>query len=61
MSEKAEHLYDKRTVERNLAGGRITKREYDSFMGHLPDAQTKSELLFDEEVEGSEPAKPTEE
>lgn len=59
MSEKSEHLFDNRTVERNLVGGRITKREYESFMGHLPDAKEKSEPLFRDEPD--EPEEPAEE
>lgn len=61
MSEKAEHLFDKRTSERNLAGGRITRREYESYMGHLPDAQSKSELLFEDESKVKEESEPTDE
>ena len=49
MSEKADHLFDKRTVERNLNNGRINRREFESYMGHLPDAKDKSQPLFAEE------------
>ena len=61
MSEKPDHLFDKRTVTRNLNSGRITKREYDSYMGHLPDAEDKSELLFEEEPEAEESDEQSEE
>jgi len=56
MSEKPEHLFDSRTVERNLKNGRITRREYESFMGHLPDTASKSEPLFVDEPEAEEAA-----
>ncbi len=51
MSEKQEILFDKRTMDRNLASGRITRREYDSHLNHIEDGKNKSEPLFPEEPE----------
>ncbi len=51
MSDKPEILFDRRTAERNLATGRITRREYDSFLSHLADAKDKSQPLFPDEPE----------
>jgi hypothetical protein len=67
MSRDAEaknlRLYDRRTIERNIKKGLITRKDYEKFLKALDDAKDKGvqgeELLDDDEDD--EPGEPSEE
>ena len=58
MATKPESFFDIRTVERNMARGKLTKKEYLAYLKNLPDAADKGvPMLWDDEeqpVEASE-------
>lgn len=66
MSRDAEaknmRLYDRRTIERNIKKGLITRKDYEKFLKALDDAKDKGvqgeEMLDDDEDD--EPGEPSE-
>lgn len=54
MPSNVDTLFDKRTVERNLRAGRITRREYEEYLAGLGDATPKSQPLFTEDPDAAD-------
>lgn len=51
-THEKEHLFDSRTVERNIAQGRITREEYNAYLAGLEDSEEQSTKIEAEFVEG---------
>ena len=51
-SHEKEHLFDYRTVERNIAQGRITREEYEAYLAGLEDSAEQATEIEAEFVEG---------
>jgi len=51
MIEK-DHIFDRRIIERNIARGRLTQKEYDEHLSNLPDETDKAEDITVEVKEG---------
>ncbi len=50
MATKPDSYFDVRTVERNIARGKLTKKEYEAYLKNLPDVEDKGvPMLWDEE------------
>jgi len=49
---KDERLFDLRTLERNLAKGLITQKEYDAYLGKLEDVEDNMAVIEAEFEEG---------
>ena len=51
---KNEYLYDLRVVNTNIKQGKISKKNYSSFIKKLPDVSEKSEILVIEDDDYAE-------
>ncbi len=50
MATKPEAYFDIRTVDRNIARGRLTKKEYQAYIKNLPDVEDKGvPMMWEEE------------
>lgn len=58
MTKTKEELdFDVRIVERNIRDGIVEKKDYEKFLGNLPDVEEKGEpLVFEDEVAAEEAA-----
>ena len=59
-----EQLVDRRTVERNIQKGLLTRKDYEGYLGKLKDVEDNAEtvdLEEEEAAEGEEAAAETEE
>lgn len=55
MATKPEAYFDVRTVERNIARGKLTNKEYQAFLKNLPDTADKGvPMSWDQEEEQEE-------
>ena len=53
MGNKADFVYDVRTIERYLREGKITKNDYEQYLKNLPDMVDEScPLIIDDEPMG---------
>lgn len=52
---KQDSLFDRRTVERNIRAGRITRKDYDQYLASLDNVQSKSASLSGEGQPSPEP------
>ncbi len=64
MAKIDEQLVDRRTVERNIQKGLLTRKDYEGYLGKLKDSEDNAETVSleeDEAIEGEEAAAETEE
>lgn len=61
MAIKPESYFDIRTVDRNMARGKLTKKEYLAYLRNLPDAADKGVPMLWDEEEPQEAASETDE
>ena len=55
MATKPELYFDVRTVERNIASGKLTQKEHQAFLRNLPDVEDKSmPVLWNDDGEAQE-------
>lgn len=51
-TQKKDRLFDRRTVDRNIAKGLITQKEYEAYLTKLDDREDQSTPIKAEFVEG---------
>ena len=47
-----ERLFDQRVVERNIASGRITRKQYEEYLSALEDSEENQDVIESEFVDG---------
>jgi hypothetical protein len=48
MSDRSDHVFDKRIVERNIKKGLITRKQYEERLAALPDVEGNAEYVATE-------------
>lgn len=57
---KDEQLYDLRTLEQFLRSGKISQKDYESFMKSLPNSEANADYMevYEEPVSSTDPTQP---